>query len=517
MNKTKRPLSNNEIGILFLLGALLGGAIFRLWPAYRVNFPINDGGLFYNMIEAIKGNGMRLPTHVEYNGLQIPFAYPPLAFYFSAGISNAFHIPTLELEIWLPALFTILVLPAFYYLASVLFKSPIKAGVATFLLAFLPRALGWMIMGGGITRAPGQLLYVLAVSQYYLLYKTGKNKYLPSSILVSILICLTHPEATIHTIGTALLFWWFLGRNPTGIKNSAIVLAGTLIGTSPWWLLTLSRFGVAPYLAASETGLHTPAVLFQFFASFTGETFMAPISLLAVFGFFIQVARRDFLLPAWLILPFVLEPRNAPNIAIFALALLAASALINFVLPWLGKIANPAYERAFQTRIEKSFILYLTMVLLLNMMRVAWSQSGQVLTEDARAAMYWVENNTDPNARFLVISGDTNSFADLTNEWFPVIAHRRSQTTLQGYEWNTDVSFSKIYEDISRIQTCAKGDNPLKCIDEVVAANPNVEFQYLYLERDTGAAGNLIVDIETSRRYQRIFTNHAAVIYEKAH
>jgi hypothetical protein len=73
----RKKLSSNDIGILFFLAAIIFGTWFRINPPRTAGFPINDGALFYKMIETIQENNFRLPVYIEYNQLQIPFAYPP--------------------------------------------------------------------------------------------------------------------------------------------------------------------------------------------------------------------------------------------------------------------------------------------------------------------------------------------------------------------------------------------------------------------------------------------------------
>src|SRR5438094_1335768 len=66
---------------------LLLGTILSLTFAHRVflivstEFPINDGGLFYGSVRQIEPMFPGLPDTVTYNGLQLPFAYPPISFW----------------------------------------------------------------------------------------------------------------------------------------------------------------------------------------------------------------------------------------------------------------------------------------------------------------------------------------------------------------------------------------------------------------------------------------------------
>ena len=47
-------LSQDDLGILFFIAALIFGSWFRIYPAFQAGFPINDGGLFLIMTEAIQ-------------------------------------------------------------------------------------------------------------------------------------------------------------------------------------------------------------------------------------------------------------------------------------------------------------------------------------------------------------------------------------------------------------------------------------------------------------------------------
>src|SRR5512142_171358 len=90
-------------GNLFLAFAVLFGAITRFAPTALAGVPINDGGMFYTMIQELIANGFRIPAFTSYNHIGIPFAYPPLSLYAGAMLS-VFGVPTMEVMRWLPAI-----------------------------------------------------------------------------------------------------------------------------------------------------------------------------------------------------------------------------------------------------------------------------------------------------------------------------------------------------------------------------------------------------------------------------
>ena len=154
-------MPKHQLSRLFFFCAILFGSLVRLYPVWAAGFPVNDGGMFYRMVQDLIDSGFRIPLHTTYNQLQIPFAYPPLPFYLAGGLHLVLRIPVLEIIHWLPAFFSILTIPAFFWLAHVFLVNEKKAAVAALFFAFLPRSFEWLIMGGGLTRAPATLFFLL--------------------------------------------------------------------------------------------------------------------------------------------------------------------------------------------------------------------------------------------------------------------------------------------------------------------------------------------------------------------
>mgnify|MGYP003377901321 CR=1 FL=1 len=129
-----KVLSKDDLGKLLVSAAFILGGWLRLHTAYQAGFPIGDGGLFYVMIRALQNNGYRLPEFFHYNGLNIPFAYPPLAFYLTGAINSTLKIPLLAVIQWFPAVVLTFSLFPFYRLSKTLLKSDFTAGIATLFL-----------------------------------------------------------------------------------------------------------------------------------------------------------------------------------------------------------------------------------------------------------------------------------------------------------------------------------------------------------------------------------------------
>src|SRR5689334_18158339 len=110
--------------VIFL--SLLVGVVIRLPYILPADFfPVGDGGLFVTMINAIKANRYILPEFVEYNGFEIPFAYPPLGFYLVILVSRVLGLPTLIVVRYLPIVINLFTILVFVLLASELLKDRI--------------------------------------------------------------------------------------------------------------------------------------------------------------------------------------------------------------------------------------------------------------------------------------------------------------------------------------------------------------------------------------------------------
>ncbi len=175
MKKFRTP-TQEEAGALIAVIATIFGGWVRLFAPWVAGFPLNDGGLFHAMILSLQENQYRLPQYVEYNGLSIPFAYPPLGFYSGAFLSQISGASPVEILRWLPAIISMATIPAFYWLAKSILGSSFKAGIAAFIYAFIPRAMSWALMGGGLTRSFGLLFLLLTLASVHALFKKPNKK-----------------------------------------------------------------------------------------------------------------------------------------------------------------------------------------------------------------------------------------------------------------------------------------------------------------------------------------------------
>ncbi|HJR79433.1 MAG TPA: glycosyltransferase family 39 protein, partial [Anaerolineales bacterium] len=230
-----KPIHRREWADLILIVAIFLGAFLRFNPTLLAGFAINDGGMFAVMVDDLKASRYLLPEFTTYNHLNIPYAYPPLGFYLGRLAADLFGLGADQVVRWVPAFFASLSIPAFYLLARRLLKNKYYAAVATFFFALMPRALSWFVMGGGLTRSPGQFFMLLTLASVIRLYEENRRSTIFSAGLFGGLAVMSHPEAAVHTFVSAIFLWIMLSRSRAAFINAILVGMMVLLVSAPWW------------------------------------------------------------------------------------------------------------------------------------------------------------------------------------------------------------------------------------------------------------------------------------------
>ncbi len=158
--------------VIAAIGIGLGFLVrFLHVTALGQGFPLNDGGMFYAMVEDLRAAGYALPAETSYNGGDIPYVYPPFSFYVAAVLVDLGGWSLIDVFRFLPLIVSTLTIVAFYPLARAVLGDREWAAVATLFFALAPRAFDWEIAGGGLTRSFGFLFAILAINQAYRLYE----------------------------------------------------------------------------------------------------------------------------------------------------------------------------------------------------------------------------------------------------------------------------------------------------------------------------------------------------------
>lgn len=526
-----------------LLLATLLGAFVRLAFVTSSRFPLNDGGMFYIMVQDLLRAHYRLPLTTSYNSLGIPFAYPPLPFYLAALLVDVAGVPLLQVLRFLPVVFSILTIPVFYQLCHTILRSRVLAVYAVFAFALIPRSFIWLIMGGGLTRAPGLLFAVLMLRQVYLMYTSHDRRYILPSVLWASLTILSHPAGAWFAAFSAALLLLFLGRSRDGLLNSLCVVGGVLVLTAPWWGTIVIRFGPSPLLAAAGTGGYawfSWVSLITF--DFGEESFLGLLAALSLLGCVICLVERRYLLAAWLALILVADPRSGGTYATVPLAMLSAIGLDRAVLPIASRVARedplamslPTQEGdlleaecaslgQLRTTLPKLILAYVLVHAMASALGAGVSQQSvlNVLPAEDQQAMRWVAANTDPASHFLLVTGASSWASDYTAEWFPALAQRVSVATVQGYEWLPRDQFRLQVERSRLLQACASQN--LACL-ESWTDQTEANYRYVYVHelevrigpgQSQSCSPTVLEALLISSHYRVVYQTSRVTIFER--
>jgi hypothetical protein len=506
--------------------AIALGIAVRAFHVLSHDFPLNDGGLFFAMVRDLQAADYHLPAFTSYNVAAIPFGYSPLGFYLAGLLDDLTPLTLLDVFRWLPLTVTALIVIAFAWLAHALLASRTAAVVAVVAFGLLPRSFIWMLMGGGLTRSLGFLFALVTLRFLYAFYTERRWKYVPLISLAAGLTLLSHLGTAPFTGFSAVLFLLAYGRHRHAVFGSAVAAAGAALLSAPWWYTVVQMHGIEPFLAAGASGgsifgalrlqdmIHTLAL----FGVGTAESVLAVVGMLGVLGFLLALSRGDWLLPAWWISIVLLDARHGSTFSMVPVALLAGVGVTHLLLPALRQIPVPTLRRTpGRAAWPASVVLGLLLAFATASAFVRNPAKPGGLTDlgglswQERAAITWVERETSPDARFLIISG-TAWEIDRNSEWLPVLANRKSVATVQGYEWRAVGEFAKKKREYVNLQGCAAWTS--QCLQDW-ARSTGVGFTHVYIPKspDRPCCQLLRYSLDRDPAYRLIYDGPGAALF----
>jgi hypothetical protein len=474
--------------------------------------------MFATMVDDLRRTNLALPEQTSYDGSGIPFAYPPLALYVAALIGELTGASSVDVLFWLPPAVASLTVLAFYLLATGLSPGRDRsvAILATVLFAVTPGAFVWQIVGGGLTRSFGFLFALLALYHLFRLVQDPNQRRLLPCVLFVGLTALSHLEAAwLVCIGFGVFLAYF-GRTRRHAIYAASVGLGALLLTSPWWGTVLVRHGPDPFIAAFESGggsLGARLGIVSFLP--THEALLPIVAGLGFTGFAALLISRQSFLPVLLTLVLFFDPRG-PHAAPTALVcILAAYATLALIGPAIGRALR---DRRIQPRRDPS----MTLAAIVTVYALATSPLTpiqarspiNILPASDRAAMAWVQANTPEGAAFVVVPAHDLWEVDVSSEWFPALAGRKSLSTVQGTEWFRGESGMTAAEArYDELIACAQ--ETAGCLEDWVAAHFS-GFTHVYVSAGAreGAGQNNNDDCCALLRYSLVSSQAYRLVYE---
>lgn len=456
-----------------LLGIIFVGSGLRLVPALGSDFPLNDGGLFFAMVEDLRANGLALPRFTEYNHLSIPFAYPPLGFYVTAAVGAVADVPSLDLLVIIPLVVSLATVPVVYLIARDLLGDRRLVLLATALFAITPHSYQWLITGGGITRAPGFLFALLGILFAIRMYRRPN---LRDALLVGTamgLSALSHPQAPVFgAISIGLLLPFLADRRRAALSMLMRSAAAATVIALPWLLSVLLSHGLDPLISASRTGGSVVEGLLLVLASRTSGGYVEVMGVATSIGVVVCLLRRQWVIPVWFVVTLLLAPRSG-----LTYAALPASLAVAYLVGDLSKVfSQRIHNRVASTGAMAmiSFLLGFAVAVDSLASRLAPSSPLFSLTAAQRGPMRAAPALSEPGDRFVIVSG-LPWHIDAVSEWFPVLAGRTSVGTVQGYEWLGGDWFARQRERATALLDCAAGLDAL-CLTDWIRDGGGAEY-----------------------------------------
>ncbi len=462
---------------------IIAGIMARVVPVLREDFPLNDGALFLSMAEDIRTAGFALPDVATYNGLDAPFAYPPLGLYLAAAL-QAIGIDGLDVLRWVPLLASVATIPVVLLIGREVFRSE---GMALGTAAFFAVSTGsyeWLVMGGGITRAPGFLLALVAVLLAIRAYRQGVRALSIGAGVALGVTGLAHPQAAVFGIlSVVLMVAFFAGDRRRALASMAIILGTSAVVVAPWLLVVVARHGIEPFLSAAGTG-GTPLLgLLSLVTSRTSAGYLEVLGFATTLGLIVSGMRGFWLAPVWMVAIIIVDGRaGQPYVAV------PAAMVVTFMLRDLGSVVGRRLP-TLGARAPAAIGAVLLVAAFADSL-AAQASGGtplRAVPESARSAMAWAAEETDPDASFVVVSGRYWA-VDAESEWFPVLADRRSLATVQGYEWLGADAFERQRMRALELPECVAADD-LECIADWFATAGEVDYLLLTHSEVAEAAG----------------------------
>jgi hypothetical protein len=499
---------------------MAAGLAVRLAHVLPAAFPLNDGGMFYMMAEDVQRAHYLLPEHTSYNGLDIPFAYPPVAFFLASWLDAVGSWSLLDVVRFLPLVASTLTIPVFYLLARAMLSSRSAAMIAVLAFAVLPRGFNWEIVGGGLTRSVGMLFALLALHQGFLLFRNADHRRILPTAFLGSLALMSHPETGWLVAFSLPMFFLAHDRSRRGLAYGLAVAAAMSLLSAPWWGTVVARHGLGPLLSAAQSGRgdwYSWAGDSLLSLDFTEEPFLPVLAGLGMVGLVISVARGGLLLPVWLAAMFLLDPRKASTHAMIPLAMLIGIAVASAILPLLSR-ESPAVR--LRVGLQGVWALAAVIALLaygsLAAVGTASVDSSPLhaLSEESRQAIGWVARGTPEDSRFLVIKGAGSPWTDSLSEWFPALTKRASLGTVQGYEWLGKSRYERQQDRYDQLQACA--GRSVRCLEKW-ALQENTSFSHVYVARppdgDRDCCSVLRRSLRASPRYVVLYDGPGATIF----
>ncbi|MEK6191317.1 MAG: hypothetical protein AABM41_03210 [Chloroflexota bacterium] len=420
LGAVSRPLA-----FVLLVGVGLA-AVVRLVPALPGPLTPGDGGLIVVMVDDLRRAGFVMPPVTSYNAADIPFVYPPLGLYGAALLGELLSLSSLDSVRLVATLLSLATVGTFAVLALRLLPAGAAAG-AVLMYGLMPHAYDPIVAGGGVTRGSGVLLAMLAMWLAATPGGVTARRAAGAGVLLG-LAALAHPQTALYGAAASTVLVYQPGGVALTVRRVVTMGVAAFLVTLPWLLVMASVHGLGGVLAPGYRWDPALGAIRLLGLTFSGSGFTDLFLVVGVIGLAVELLRRRWRLP--LLLGCLIFAGEADFIAAVPWSLLGGAAFA-FVLEGIGPMVSRR-DRALRAGVA---LVALFGALVSSLGSVVDDTSRlQRVSDDQAAAMAWVRDEAEQDARFIVASV-VGWGADEISEWFPAVAERQSVATVQGSEW----------------------------------------------------------------------------------
>lgn len=488
--------------VLDRLVLTLVGLVVRTVPVSSADFPLGDGGLFTSMIGDVLGAGFALPATTSYNGGGLPFAYPPLGIYLAAGVGTIFDTSLISLVTWLPVVLASAAVPLFHILAGQVFHDRVRAGVSTFAFAVLPLAFLGPIMGGGVTRAAGQ---VAAIAAAILALRFAAHPSVRRGITAGIVTgcaILAHPGFGVFAAMTAGLFVWDRSSPALRLRNLGVGVAATAATITPWVAAVVATHGLPTLLAPGGLRDASAVLVSPLTLDFSPGPIVDVVTPLALIGLFLAINDRRWLLPVWLGATLLTDSWSRGLTASLPVAMLAGAGLYAVLE------RTPRLSTAGHVALAMAATLALSAALIGPQTRSVGIGS---VPHAQRDVAEWFRSDTPTDSRAAIVTGQ-RWWADFVSEWFPALSDRVNVATVQGTEWLGSQAFFEQQRRFDDLQACASVG--AGCVREWLLNEGAVDYLYVVVNPGAECCELLAEDIRSAELGTVVYDSDAALVVD---
>jgi 6-pyruvoyl-tetrahydropterin synthase related domain len=319
---------------------------------------------------------------------------------------------------------------------------------------------------------------------------------------------LSHLLISLNAIVAIAVFFLFYGRNRRGIIQSLVVAIIVVAVVSPWLYIIISRHGLDVLLGAygQESTFPFSLTLQLFFWNKIPEPVLAIFGVISLLGMLHCIAHRRWLPVTWMVAVTLLGHQRGDTYIEVPMQILFGIYVSEVIIPSLlgGMGVRPHLAKTVALMVAFVVLLMNTIV----SVNYLFDEDVHNLTNYEMEAMAWVRENTPDDAKFAIVTEDS----EYTAEWFPVLADRHSLSTNQGYEWNEQWRL-RVYLAFG-LEDCAS----LECVEtEITTVEMSNLVTHLFITdgRENCDCENMRQEIRYEVGYRLIYQNDDVSIFER--